>query len=117
VDDDALVAHYRSHHLLAVPSYEGFGIVYLEAQRFGLPVNALTAGAAREVVLNGQTGVLVPPGDVAALAAALRRFVQDRELLLGMGLAARLRYTLHPTWAQSMAGAVTWLEENAVRRR
>lgn len=115
VDDDALVAHYRSHHLLAVPSYEGFGIVYLEAQRFGLPVIALTTGAAREVVLDGQTGVLVPPGDVYALAAALQRFVRDRELLLGMGLAARLRYTLHPGWAQSMAGAVAWLEALAAR--
>ncbi len=116
VDDAALIAHYRGHHLLAVPSYEGFGIVYLEAQRFGLPVIALTTGAAREVVLDGKTGVLVPPGDGAALTMALQRFVHDRELLLGMGFAARLRYTLHPTWAQSMAGAVGWLEKVALRR-
>jgi glycosyltransferase involved in cell wall biosynthesis len=113
VEDAALVELYRRHHVLAVPSYEGFGIVYLEAQRFGLPVIALTTGAAREVVLDGQSGILVPAGDGTALAAALARFAADRELLAAMGLAARLRYTLHPTWAQSMAGAVQWLEERA----
>lgn len=113
VEDAALVEHYRSHHLLAVPSYEGFGIVYLEAQRFGLPVVALTTGAAREVVLDGQTGILVPPNDHDALAGALHHFVHNREWVAAMGLAARLRYMLHPTWAQSMAGAVAWLEETS----
>ena len=110
VDDDTLVDLYRRHHLFAAPGYEGFGIAYLEAQRFGLPVIALTTGAAREVVFAGQTGVLIAPGDRAALAAAITRFCVDRELLAGMGMAARLRYTLHPTWAESMAGAVRWLE-------
>lgn len=110
VDDAALVDLYRRHHLFAAPGYEGFGIAYLEAQRFGLPVIALTTGAAREVVFAGQTGVLVAPGDGTALAAAFTRFCADRELLAGMGMAARLRYTLHPTWAESMAGAVRWLE-------
>lgn len=117
VDDSTLVELYRRHHLFAAPSYEGFGIVYLEAHRFGLPVIALTTGAAREVVLDGQTGVLAPPGDVTALATALQRFVHDRELLLSMGLAARLRYTLHPTWAESMAGAVQWLTSSTMHAK
>ncbi|HAJ34729.1 MAG TPA: glycosyltransferase family 1 protein [Chloroflexi bacterium] len=116
VDDATLGELYRRHHLFAAPGYEGFGIVYLEAHRFGLPVIALTTGAAHEVVYDGQTGVLAPPGDVAALATALRRFVHDRELLLAMGLAARLRYSLHPTWEQSMTSAVAWLEEFAAAR-
>ena len=109
VEDEALVELYRCHHLFAAPSYEGFGIAYLEAQRYGLPVIALTTGAAREVVFDGQTGVLIPPGDGAALTGALTRFCGDRELLAALGMAARLRYTLHPTWAESMAGAVQWL--------
>jgi glycosyltransferase involved in cell wall biosynthesis len=116
VTDDALIEHYRSHHVLAVPSYEGFGIVYLEAQRFGLPVIALTVGAAHEVLFDGKSGWLVPPGDAHALSAAIRRFVENRDLLMAMGLAARLRYTLHPTWSQSMAGAVRWLETVTKRR-
>lgn len=113
VDEVELVSLYRSHHVFAAPSYEGFGIVYLEAQRFGLPVIALTIGAASEVVIDGRTGVLVKPGDSAAIAAALQRFSSDRNLLLAMGLAARLRYTLHPTWKESMDAAVRWLESAA----
>ena len=110
VDDGTLVSLYRSHHIFVAPSYEGFGIVYLEAQRFGLPVIALTIGAASEAVIDGSTGVLVKPGDSAAIAAALRRLSSDRDRLLAMGLAARLRYTLHPTWNESMSGVVRWLE-------
>ncbi len=71
---------------------------------------ALTTGAAHEVVLDGETGFLVPPARPAALASAISRVAEDRTLLAGMGLAARLRFTLHPTWAQSMDGAVQWLE-------
>ncbi|MCS6825295.1 MAG: glycosyltransferase family 4 protein [Caldilinea sp.] len=114
VDDVTLVSLYRSHHVFAAPSYEGFGIAYLEAQRFGLPVIALTIGAAPEVVLDGRTGVLVKPGDSAAIAAAFQRLSSDRERLLGMSLAARLRYTLHPTWNESMNAAVRWLETIAM---
>ncbi len=117
VDNAMLVDLYRRHHLFAAPGYEGFGIAYLEAHRFGLPVIALTTGAAHEVVFAGQTGLLTPPGDVAALADALTRFCVDRELLTGMGMAARLRYTLHPTWAASMAGAVQWLDGHLASRR
>jgi glycosyltransferase involved in cell wall biosynthesis len=113
VNEAALVSLYRSHHVFAAPSYEGFGIAYLEAQRFGLPVIALTIGAASEVVIDGRTGVLVKPGDSAAIAAAFQRFSSDRNLLLAMGLAARLRYTLHPTWEESMGAAVRWLESTA----
>lgn len=114
VDEKTLVSLYRSHHVFAAPSYEGFGIAYLEAQRFGLPVIALTVGAAREVVLDGYTGVLVKPGDNAAIAAALHRFHSDRNQLLAMSLAAHLRYTLHPTWNESMGAAVRWLESTAI---
>lgn len=115
LDDAALVEAYRSHHLLAVPSYEGFGIAYLEAQRFGLPVIALTTGAAREAIDAGRTGFLVEPGDAAAIERIVSRLDGDRMLLAGMSLAARLRYTVHPTWAQSMDGAVAWLERLARR--
>jgi len=110
LDDAALADAYRSHHLLAVPSYEGFGIAYLEAQRFGLPVIALTTGAAREAIIDGQTGFLVSPGDAAAIARHIAHLDGDRTALAGMGMAARLGYKLHPTWAASMAGAAHWLE-------
>jgi len=110
LDDAALVDAYRSHQVLAIPSYEGFGIAYLEAQRFGLPVIALTTGAAREAILDGQTGFLVEPGDATAIARHLAHLERDRLALAAMAMAARLRYELHPSWSTSMDGAVSWLE-------
>jgi len=110
LSDAALIDQYRRHHMLAVPSYEGFGIVYLEAMRFGLPVIAATAGAACEIVTSGVDGYLVNPGDTKALAGAINTLATDRVQLKTMSLAARARYERHPTWAASMQGAVTWLE-------
>ncbi|MEL6178225.1 MAG: glycosyltransferase family 4 protein [Myxococcota bacterium] len=94
----------RQSHALAVPSsYEGFGIVYMEAAAFGLPAIASTAGAAREIVQTGRSGHLIAPGDSAALAYHLEGWVHDRMMLARMGESARMRFADHPTWAQSTA--------------
>lgn len=113
--DAELRAQLEAHHLLAVPStYEGFGIVYLEAMAHGLPVIATTAGAAREIVTPGVDGRLVPPEDPAALAAALQPCLSDRERLRAMSCAARARYERHPTWAQNMSRVREFLKSLAV---
>ena len=92
----------ENHHCLAVPSfYEGFGIVYLEAMAYGLPVIASRAGAVPEIIDDGIEGFLVSPGDVTALADRIGRFIHDRDLLSVMGLSARKRYREHPSWADS----------------
>jgi glycosyltransferase involved in cell wall biosynthesis len=109
LSDAELVHTYRTHHALVVPSYEGFGIVYLEAMRFGLPVIASTAGAAREIVTAGENGFLITPGDTHTLATCIYQLATNRERLLVMSCAARARYARHPTWQQSMAGAVAFL--------
>ena len=109
VSDGELVQQYRAHHLLAVPSYEGFGIVYLEAMRFGLPVIASTLGAAREIVTEGENGFLAQPHDSRTLSQHLWALHSNRERLLAMSFAARRRYTQHPTWQQSMGDAAAWL--------
>lgn len=109
LSDEQLVAQYHSHHVFVLPSYEGFGIAYLEAMRFGLPAIASTAGAAREIVTHGENGFLVAPGDAPALARCTSDLHNNRERLLAMCHAAQRRFAQHPTWEQSMAHAAAWL--------
>lgn len=91
----------RSQVLVVPSSYEGFGIVYLEAMCFGLPAIATTGGAAGEVIADGEDGYLVAPNQPAALAQRLEALFLDRQLLARLGIAARRRYLAHPTWEQT----------------
>jgi glycosyltransferase involved in cell wall biosynthesis len=70
---------------------EGLPMAILEAMAAGLPVVATAVGGIPELVADGETGLLVPPGDPDALAAALRRLVADPELRRRLGEAARAR--------------------------
>ncbi len=102
IDNARLANLLEEHHCLAVPSfYEGFGIVYLEAMAYGLPVIATRAGAVSEIINDGVEGFLVSPGDETALAECIDRFIYDRNLLACMSFAAQTRYKKHPSWADS----------------
>lgn len=70
---------------------EGFGLTLIEAMGVGAALVASRAGAAELVIENGVTGVLVPPGDVDALAAALEPLMQDPAAARAMGERARAR--------------------------
>jgi glycosyltransferase involved in cell wall biosynthesis len=70
---------------------EGLPMAILEAMAAGLPVVATAVGGIPELVADGETGLLVPPGDADALAEALRRLVADPELRRRLGDAARTR--------------------------
>jgi glycosyltransferase involved in cell wall biosynthesis len=85
---------------------EPFGIAFVEALYAGLPVASTSVGGAAEVV-DGTCGVLVPPGDVAALAAALRRLLADADLRerLGHGGPARARALCEPAARLGELGA------------
>lgn len=107
--EDAIAAAYRESDLFAAPAYEGFGIVYLEAMSFGLPVIASTDGAAYELVADGVNGYLVDPDDHATLARRIERLVEDRAMLVPLSEGARQRYESHPTWHESFAPAIDWL--------
>jgi glycosyltransferase involved in cell wall biosynthesis len=72
VSDEALASLYSEAAALVVPNVEEFGIAAVEAQASGRPVVAIDAGGARETVVHGRTGLLVPEGDLGALARALR---------------------------------------------
>lgn len=77
--------------LMAPSLWEGFGMVLLEGMARGVPILATTAGAIPEIVADGETGLLVPPGDAAALAAALDRLLGDAALRARLGAAGAER--------------------------
>jgi glycosyltransferase involved in cell wall biosynthesis len=83
----------RAATVVALPSLgsEGSSRVALEAGASGVPVAASTVGCLPEVIEDGRTGWLVPPGDADALAAALLKAVRDRQACARMGEAARKR--------------------------
>jgi glycosyltransferase involved in cell wall biosynthesis len=76
----------------ALPSLqEGLGVAALEAMAAGRPVVASRVGGLADVVVDGETGRLVPPGDAPALAAALAELARDPELRANMGRAGTAR--------------------------
>jgi glycosyltransferase involved in cell wall biosynthesis len=76
--------------LFVLPSFvEGMPMALLEAMSFGLPVIATPVGGVPEILTHGHDGLLVPPGDIAALAAAIARLTSDPELRQRLGRAAR----------------------------
>ncbi|HEX6723920.1 MAG TPA: glycosyltransferase [Gaiella sp.] len=78
--------------VVVVPSFgEGFGMVALEAMERGRPVIASDVGGLPEIVDDGRTGTLVPPGDVEALAAAIAELAGDPARAAEMGAAGRAR--------------------------
>ncbi len=97
-DDDEVVQHYATADVFCLPSVqEGFGIVFLEAMVSGVPIVATRAAAIPEVVPDGEVGLLVPPGDVAALAAALVAMLEDPARRAACAAAGRQR-VLRYTW-------------------
>jgi glycosyltransferase involved in cell wall biosynthesis len=95
--DAALAAAYANAEVFCLPSTEraeSFGLVLLEAMRAGLPTVAsdIPGSGVGFVVRNNETGLLVPPGDVPALAAALQRMVNDAALRQRLGAAGKKRW-------------------------
>ena len=83
---------FEAAEVVVVPSFgEGFGMVALEAMERGRPVIASAVGGLPEIVDDGRTGVLVPPGDVDALAAAIRDLTASPARTAAMGAAGRAR--------------------------
>ena len=88
VSEERVIDEYRRHDALVFPSvYEGFGMVALEALSQALPVIATPVGCAADLVVDGVTGIRVPPRDATAIAAAVRRLMGDSALRERLGQA------------------------------
>ena len=124
VDEDALAEAYRTCDLFVLPAVvdrkgdtEGLGVVLLEAIEFGMPVIASDIGGIPDIVRHRDTGLLVPPGDAPALAAAILEAVADP----GESRARALRGRNHARHRFALAGVVDCLVERyegalAIRR-
>jgi glycosyltransferase involved in cell wall biosynthesis len=87
---EAIAARLAAADLCVWPAInEAFGMALLEAQASGLPVVAGAAGGVADIVASGATGLLVPPGDTGAFAAAVRRLLVDAETRRAFAAAAR----------------------------
>jgi glycosyltransferase involved in cell wall biosynthesis len=106
--DAEIARRYAGAAVATVPSiYEGFSLPAIEAMACGTPLVATTGGALPEVVgEDGQTAVLVPPGDPSALAAGLERVLGDPGRAQEMGDRGRRRIAERFSWQQTAAATV-----------
>jgi glycosyltransferase involved in cell wall biosynthesis len=88
---ESLVGLYQRAAAVAIPSLdEGLGLVAVEAQLCGTPVVAFASGGIVDLITDGKSGLLVPPGDEAALAASLDRVVTDLDLNKALSSEGRI---------------------------
>ena len=101
VSEADVIAAYRAHDVMAfTSSYEGFGMVLLEAMTQRLPVVTTPVGCARALVTHERTGLVVPCRDAGALAAALGRMLDDRALRTSLAERA-FESVRDMTWTRS----------------
>jgi len=112
VPHHALGTLYERASVVACPSHrEGFGVVCAEAMAYGRPVVAGAVGGLLDLVVDGETGLLVPPRDVSALREALERLLGDEELRRRLGAAARARIKERFAWPAVTDSTIAAYEE------
>jgi glycosyltransferase involved in cell wall biosynthesis len=94
---------FLQSHVFVMPySHEAFGMAYLEAMAFGMPVVGSTNGALKEFVKSGQNGFLIERDDFKSVNACIHSLYQDRQRLLKMSYAAFRTYKKRPKWRDTM---------------
>ena len=99
-----LPALFAQSTVFALPTLEEpFGLAFLDAMACGLPCVGTRVEAVPEIVREGETGLLVPPGDAVALAAALERLLGDPAHARAMGARGRARIFAGGLWCHAAA--------------
>lgn len=108
---------YARAAVVVCPSLrEGFGVVCAEAMAHGRPVVASAVGGLLDLVADGETGILVRPGDPAALRAAIDSLLADRELRRRLGRAGRERIAERFSWERATGATLAAYREALLRR-
>ncbi len=113
LNEEALRQEYENANLFVLPAVvdtkgdtEGLGVVLIEAMEYGLPVVASNVGGIPDVVVQGETGILVPEKDAEALAAAFETLARDKDLAEHLITGARRRVREYFDWDQIIARQV-----------
>jgi glycosyltransferase involved in cell wall biosynthesis len=103
IDNREIYPFIRGHHFMVMPSLaEAFGVAAIEASACGRPVIASDVGGIPEVVIDGETGILTPPGDVNKLAEAILKLASDGRLRENMGKFGHRFVTEKYEWSRSL---------------
>jgi phosphatidylinositol alpha-1,6-mannosyltransferase len=109
---EQLFSCYANCDVFALPSRgEGFGLVFLEAMAYAKPVVGAMAGGIPDIVEEGSTGLLVPPGDVTRLTHALEFLLNDPSQAKEMGARGRDRVERHFSFAQFQSNLTAILNQ------
>ncbi len=112
--EEALARLYARASVFALPTVrEAFGLSVVEAMTFGLPVVASRIEAIPEIVSDGESGILVPPCDPAALGRAIAGLLADPVRARLMGAAGRARALARFRWDRAIAGMLSVLRPRA----
>jgi glycosyltransferase involved in cell wall biosynthesis len=102
----------RLADIFVLPSFnECVPLSILEAMQFGLPVVATGVGGIPDILQHGENGLLVPPGNVPALAASLKQLLVDKPARIQMGVSARERFMQRYTLAKFYDGLTGIFEQ------
>jgi phosphatidylinositol alpha-1,6-mannosyltransferase len=119
--DAAVRAVLRNAAVFAMPSRgEGFGLVYLQAMRAGIPCLGSRDDAAADVIVDGETGLLVPRQDPDAISGAVVRLLTDETMRRRLGAAGRRRFDslfTYPRFRARLAGILARAFPAAIKER
>ncbi len=114
LERDHLPAVYEDADVFVLPSRdEGMPNAMLEAMAAGMPVIGSRVAGIEEVVIDGETGLLVEPEDADGLASALKTLIEDRDKTFALGQAARKRVEDHYSWTMAAEEYLTLLSDAA----